>query len=113
MVETIHSARARARNIPFQPHQQTRSGGEGRALTGAHPGLVDHPLLSPDDQWRLVAAVDEANLISIDDLVRVIPDHPQPISAILVLVDAGILSIDQTVAFDAATQLWRCGPAFG
>ena len=75
-----------------------------------HPDIVDHPLVTPDDQLRLVAAVEDEGRIAIGDLVAHLPDHPAPISAVMVLVDAGILVLDQEAAFDAALQVWRPSP---
>ncbi len=54
-----------------------------------HPDLVVHPLINPDVQVALLAAVDETGDACLGDLANVIPAHPQPISAVLALVDAG------------------------
>ena len=75
-----------------------------------HPDLVDHPLVTPDDQLRLVAAVEDEGRIALGDLVARIPDHSAPISAVMVLVDAGVLALDHEAAFDAALQVSRPNP---
>ncbi|MGU3478578.1 hypothetical protein [Methylobacterium sp. D48H] len=76
-----------------------------------HPNLVDHPLITPDVQFALLTAVDETGDASLGDLADAIPEHPQPISAVLALVDAGLLAIDLVSAFGASCRVWRIGPA--
>lgn len=71
------------------------------------PGLVRHPLVSPETQIALLAAVDAAGVIGIGDLCGAIPDHPRPVSAVLALVDAGHLGIDLAAPFDASCAIWR------
>ncbi|TXN22870.1 hypothetical protein [Methylobacterium sp. WL9] len=73
----------------------------------AHPDLVDHPLITPDVQLMLLAAVEETGDAALGDLASAIPDHPQPISAVIALVDAGLLGIDMVSAFDASCRVWR------
>lgn len=76
-----------------------------------HPNLVVHPLITPDVQVALLTAVDETGDASLGDLADAIPAHPQPISAVLALVDAGLLAIDLVSAFDAACRVWRIDTA--
>ncbi|MCJ2096690.1 MULTISPECIES: hypothetical protein [unclassified Methylobacterium] len=98
MAETIYGAAASVCNLG----RPTRA---GRARP--HPDFVDHPLITPDVQVRLLAAVDETGDAALSDLAFAIPDHPQPISAVLALVDAGILGIDLASVFDASCRVWR------
>ena len=55
----------------------------------------------------LLATVDETGDATLDALVRAIPDHPAPITAILDLVDGGSLSLDLASPFDAGCRVWR------
>ena len=112
MVDPIYREAVRPRNHDRKPYlaadrQRRRAHEPG---SGQHPDLVDHPLVSPHDQLRLVAAVEAEHRIALGDLVACIPDHPAPTSAVLALVDAGLLAIDMDAPFDAAVQLWRSGP---
>ncbi len=112
MVDAIYREAARPRNHDRR-HSLVAAPARRRACRQSqswHPDLVDHPLVSPDDQLRLVAAAEREGRIALGDLVTRISDHPAPISAVLVLVDAGVLAIDQYSAFDAAVQLWRPEP---
>ena len=109
MVDAIYRGAARPRN---QQRRQSLIADPSRRRacedwTPTHPDIIEHPLLSPDDQLRLVAAAEDEGRIALGDLVGAIPDHPAPISAVMVLVDAGLLAIDTDAAFDAAVQLWR------
>lgn len=79
--------------------------------TRPHSDLVVHPLITPEVQVTLLAAVDETGDASLGDLADAIAPHPQPISAILALVDAGVLAIDLVSAFDASCRVWRISPA--
>jgi hypothetical protein len=72
-----------------------------------HPGLVDHPLVTPEVQFALLAAVDETACAELGDLVDAIPDHPQPLSAVLALVDAGLIGLEFNAPFDRHLRVWR------
>ena len=76
-------------------------------LPPSHHGVVDHPMLTPDDQVAILHAVDLEGFLGIGDLAAAIPNHVRPISAILALVDAGLLEIDAAAAFDASLRIWR------
>ncbi len=45
--------------------------------------------------------------VELNELVAAIPDHPQPLSAILELVDAGVIALDTASPFDGGLRLWR------
>lgn len=74
-----------------------------------HPDLVLHPLVGPDVQIALLAAVDAAGGASLGALAEAIPGHDRPISAVLALVDAGLLALDCASPFDASCRVWRTG----
>lgn len=58
----------------------------------------------------ILAALEETGGVrEIGDLAEAIPDCPRPISAVLALVDAGLLAIDATAPFDTATRVARLG----
>lgn len=61
-----------------------------------------------DDLVAIMAALEETGgTREIGDLASAIPCCPRPISAIIVLVDAGLLDMDLAAAFDAATRVTR------
>lgn len=72
-----------------------------------HPGIVRHPLLTPDVQVALLTAMDETGDASLTDLADAIPDHPRPISAVLAMIDAGLAEFDLTSPFDAHIRISR------
>lgn len=98
MAEAIYGGPLSARNVV----QPTLAGPQF-----PHPDLVVHPLITPDVQVALLAAVDETGDACLGDLADAIPAHLQPISAVLALVDAGVLAIDLASAFDASCRVWR------
>jgi len=71
------------------------------------PALSDSPSPRPCDTRRiLLGALAGGNSVAIGDLVGLLPDHPQPLSAVLDLVDAGDAVIDLDCAFDASSRVW-------
>jgi hypothetical protein len=72
-----------------------------------HPGLVMHPFVSPEDQVAILAAVNEAVVVELGDLVAALPHHPRPITAILALIEAGLLAVDFRAPFDSNVRIWR------
>jgi hypothetical protein len=72
-----------------------------------HPGLVRHPLITPDVQVRLLQAADAEAGVTLGDLVAAIPDHPRPVAAILALIEAGWLMEELRAPFDANLRIWR------
>jgi hypothetical protein len=64
--------------------------------------------VTPDDLVAIMTALEESGgTREIGDLAWAIPHCPRPISAILALVDAGLLAIDLEGAFDASTRVTR------
>jgi hypothetical protein len=66
-----------------------------------------HPELTPEIRDALLAAVDRAGIAGIGELAAAIPHHPRPISAVLALVDTGLLALDLQSGFDASLRVWR------
>ncbi|MBM6579376.1 hypothetical protein ILT44_04195 [Microvirga sp. BT689] len=63
---------------------------------------------TPEVQAALLSAADQnGGVVDLDRLVAAIPDHPQPLSAILSLVDAGVLALDTAAPFGGDLRLWR------
>ena len=54
----------------------------------------------------LFGKLDFAGVMSVDALVRSIPDHPRPLCSILAMIEAGAIAMDCSTAFDGDTQLW-------
>ena len=73
----------------------------------SHPDLVDHPHLTPEVQVALLAAIEETGDASLGDLAGAVPGCERPISAVLALVDAGILILDVAAPFDASCRVRR------
>lgn len=117
MVVTIDSGFAPARNslerpvvIPLDHRPRNPDPGAGLAYepgTRQHPGLVEHPFVSPEDQVMILAAVDEAVVVELGDLITALPHHPRPITAILALIEAGLLAVDFHAPFDSSVRIWR------
>jgi hypothetical protein len=115
MVTPFYAGASAPRNLACAPHAASllpASAGAppvppGSGPTAVHPGLIEHPDLTPEVQVALLAAVDEAVIAELGDLACVIPDHPRPISAVLALVDAGLLALDLQAGFDASLSVWR------
>ncbi len=74
-------------------------------------GLVQHPLLSPSLQVQILSIVDATGSASIGDIVTELPDHADPVAAIMALAAAGILTLDLYGALDANTIVSRVNPA--
>jgi hypothetical protein len=75
----------------------------------ALPGLVDDPLLDEDAQVGILKLVDETGSATLEDLMAVLPDHPKPAKAVLLLVRLGILDIEPGLT-DANSMLTRSFP---
>ena len=57
-------------------------------------GLVQHPLVSAPTQITILQVVDETGSATIGDIIAELPDHPDPVSAVLVMVELKILVIE-------------------
>jgi hypothetical protein len=117
MVIAIDSGFAPACNRPERPvalppdhHPHNQDPGAGPAHEPGprqHPGLVMHPFVSPEDQVTILAAVDEAVVAELGDLIEALPHHPRPITAVLALIEAGLLAVDFHAPFDSSVRIWR------
>lgn len=59
-----------------------------------------------DPRRILLRALADGKAVELGTLVGLLPDHPQPITAVFGLVDAGEALIDLDGAFDASTRVW-------
>ena len=75
--------------------------------TWQHPGRVTPPFVSPEDQVTILAAVTGASAMELGGLIAALPLHPRPITAILALVEAGLLAVDFHASFDSPVWIWR------
>ena len=66
------------------------------------------PGVTPEEHLAILAALEETGGVrEIGDLAEAVPGCQRPISAVLALVDAGLLAIDLAAPFDAATRVAR------
>jgi hypothetical protein len=117
MVMTIDSGFAPARNslerlVALSRDHRPRNPAPGLGLAhkpGTHQpsGLVEHPFVSPEDQVTILAAVDDAGVVELGDLIAALPHHPRPITAVLALIEAGLLAVDFHASFDSPVWIWR------
>lgn len=77
----------------------------------AHPGLVNHPALTPSVQVQILSIVDATGSASIGDIVAELPGHNNPVSAIFALVAADVLVVLSDGIIDAHTILARRLPS--
>jgi hypothetical protein len=68
---------------------------------------VSPPIVSPEDQVAILAAVDDAGTVELGDLIATLSHHPRPITAILTLIEAGLLAVDFHAPFDSNIRIWR------
>jgi hypothetical protein len=73
-------------------------------------GLVQHPLVSPSTQVRVLSIIDETGSATLSDIVAVLPDHPDPVGALMVMVNLAILVVDIRGVLDAHTIVRRADP---
>jgi hypothetical protein len=117
MVNPVISAFVPACNRPEGPaalthdhryrNSDTSTGVAHAPGTRPHPGLVEHPFVSPEEQVTILAAVDEAVVAELGDLIAALPHHPRPITAVLALIEAGLLAVDFQAPFDSSVRIWR------
>jgi len=73
-------------------------------------GLVQHPLVSASTQITILRIVDDTGSATIGDIIAELPDHPDPVSAVLVMVELKILVIDSKVVLDVHAIVRRADP---
>jgi hypothetical protein len=72
-----------------------------------HSGIVADALISPDDQIAVLCAIDATGDATLADCAAALPDHSQPISAIVALAAMGVIAFDQNAPFDAHIRVRR------
>ncbi|MBJ7578429.1 hypothetical protein JHC09_11105 [Devosia sp. MC532] len=70
-------------------------------------GFVIHQTLSPSDQVRILAVVDETGSAPLGDILAVLEGHPEPVEAVTALVHAGTLEFGQHQLVDVNTLVFR------
>lgn len=98
-----HSGPAAARN-PISPANDVL--GLNRADL-VHPGLVNHPTLSPSIQVQILSIVDATGSASIGDIVAELPGHTDPVGAIFALIAADVLVVVTAGIIDAHSIVAR------
>lgn len=73
-------------------------------------GLVQHVLVSPSVQVQILSIVDATGSASVGDIAAELPDHPDPVGAVMVMVGLNILVADVRGVLDANTMVRRAAP---
>lgn len=73
-------------------------------------GLVQHALVSPSIQVQILSIVDATGSATIGDIVVELPNHPDPVGAIMGMVGLNILVLDVDGVLDANTTVRRADP---
>jgi hypothetical protein len=103
MADTSSSA-AQAANKPHS-HFSTAQSPE---LPRLFKGFVRHFLMSPTIQVRILSIIDEAGSATVGDVIEALPGHPDPVGALQVMIDLGILIAEvRGGVLDANTLLRR------
>jgi hypothetical protein len=102
MANSISTAASAAGN----PHTQSPS----LELPPLVAGLVQHELVSPSIQVTILRIVDETGTATVGDIVDGLPDHPDPVGAIAVMIRLGILVAEVRSVLDANTVVRRANP---
>jgi hypothetical protein len=75
-------------------------------------GLVQHVLVSPSVQVQILSIVDATGSATVGDIVAELPDHPDPVGAIAVMIRLQILCPElREGLMDAHTIVRRCPDA--
>ena len=105
MVEHCYPGSAPTRNVGlFETNGKCRFG-VGRRMRTSPPKDNAHATMAI--RSRLLGACDADGKATADVLVRAVPDHPYPLSAVMALVDEGMLEMDRSAAFGAETKFRR------
>lgn len=105
MADFLSSGPTAARN-PYSPSIDTALVDD---LAPVHPGLVEHPLLTPSVQVQILSVVDVTGSASIGDIIAELPGHADPVGAVFALIAAGVLDVLSTGFVDANTIVARAG----
>jgi hypothetical protein len=115
MVDAFYAAdgcpRKCARNAHNSAHTVSEAANLPVPMDTAPADLPRDPAASgqvtPEVRTALLCAADQnGGVVDLDSLVAAIPGHPQPLCAILSLVDAGVLALDTTAPFGGDLRLW-------
>lgn len=74
-------------------------------------GVVRHSLVSAATQVTILQVIDETGSASIDDIVVELPGHPDPVEAILIMVELDILTIAVRRVLDGNSIVRRADPS--
>jgi len=100
----ISSSAASAANKPHS-HFSTAQSPE---LPRLFKGFVRHFLMSPTIQVRILSIIDEAGSATVGDVMEGLPGHPDPVGALEVMIDLGILVAEvRGGVLDASTLIRR------
>lgn len=103
MANAPFSGLAAARN-PLSPAN------DALGLSGSdllHPGLVNHPTLSPSVQVQILSVIDATGSASIGDIITELPGHADPVGAIFALIAADVLVVLTEGLIDAHAVVAR------
>ncbi|MEQ8447665.1 MAG: hypothetical protein RIB57_17430 [Pelagibacterium sp.] len=73
-------------------------------------GMVRHDLVSASVQVTILALIDATGSAEIGDICAALAPHPDPVGAVLVLAEAGIVDLEIRHVLDAATIVRRALP---
>lgn len=73
-------------------------------------GLVQHVLITASVQVKILGIVDETGSVSIGDIATGLTGHPDPVGAVLVMVNLNLLVLDLNGPLDANTMVRRAPP---
>lgn len=73
-------------------------------------GMVQHALVSPSIQVQILSIIDATGSATIGDITDELPDHPDPVGAVMVMVGLNILVLDLRGVLDAHTLVRRADP---
>ncbi|RDI58573.1 hypothetical protein [Microvirga subterranea] len=111
MADAFYREAAASRNVAYDTGPVAALPTSPRSSTHGLSALSDGPRVNgapaSDPRAILLAAAGHADMVSLGDLVGAIPDHPQPLAAVLALVDEGLLGMDLEAPFGPDLRLWR------
>ncbi|MGB3336998.1 MAG: hypothetical protein WBA73_07465 [Devosia sp.] len=105
MANATNSGRMAACN-PVSPSINTAPVGDPGPV---HPGLVEHPLLSPTVQVQILSVVDLTGSASVGNIIAELPNHTDPVGAVIALTTAGALEVRSAGFIDANSVVARPG----
>ena len=70
-------------------------------------GVVRHPLITASVQVQILSVVDEAGSATLGDIIAELPDHDDPVGAVIALVEDGALTLAVDRHLDAHAVVRR------